>query len=53
MSHHLLFLAVIWLGFGGLVGTVASAGAGERAVGAVATGGVFAATIASLLVFLA
>jgi hypothetical protein len=53
MSHHLLFLAVIWIGFAGLVATVASAGSGERAVGAVATGGVFAATIGSLLVFLA
>ena len=53
MAHHLLLLAVIWLVFTGLVGTVASAGAGQRVVGAVSTGGVFLAVIGSLLVFFA
>ncbi len=53
MAHHLPLFAVIWLAFGGVVGTVASAGAGQRSVGAVSTGGVFVAVIASLLVFLA
>jgi hypothetical protein len=53
MAHQLIFLAVIWLAFVGGVGTVAAAGAGPRAVGAVSTGGVFLAIIGSLLVFLA
>jgi hypothetical protein len=53
MAHHLLFFTVTWLAFVGLVGTVASAGAGGRVVGAVATGGVFLGIIASLLVFFA
>jgi hypothetical protein len=48
MAHHLLFLAVTWLAFAGVVGTVAAAGAGERVVAAVATGSL--AAIASLLV---
>lgn len=53
MANHLLVLAVIWLAFVGVVGTIAAAGAGQRAVGAVATGGVFLAAMASLLVFFA
>ena len=53
MAHHLVFIAVIWLAFVGVVGTVAAGGAGQRAVGAVSTGGVFSAVIASLLVFFA
>jgi hypothetical protein len=48
--HHLLFLGVIWLAFAGVVGTVAAAGSGPRVVGAVSTGSVFVAVIASLLV---
>lgn len=52
MAHHLLYLAVIWLAFAGVVGTVAAAGGGQRLVAGVATGGVFLAVIASLLVFL-
>jgi hypothetical protein len=51
MAHHPLFLAVTWLAFAGVIGTVAAAGAGERVVAAVATGSVFLAVIASLLVF--
>jgi hypothetical protein len=51
MAHHFLYLAVIWIAFAGLVGTVAAAGGGGRTVGAVSTGGVFLATIASMLVF--
>ncbi len=50
MSHHLLFIAVIWVAFIGLVGTAGAAGAGPRTVGAVATGGVFLAVIGTLLV---
>ena len=50
MPHTWLLAAVIWMAYIGTVGTVASAGAGERAVGSVATGGVFAAAIATLLV---
>jgi hypothetical protein len=53
MAHHLLLLAVIWLAFAGVVGTAASAGAGQRVVGAVSTGCVFLAVIGSLLVFFA
>gem|GEM_PF-3199424 len=53
VAHHLLYLAVIWLAFAGVVGTVAAAGGGQRLVAGVATGGVFLAVIASLLVFLA
>ena len=51
--HHLLYLGVIWLAFVGVVATVASAGTGPRLVGAVSTGGVFMAVIASLLVLFA
>jgi|HubBroStandDraft_6_1064221.scaffolds.fasta_scaffold00260_29 hypothetical protein len=53
MAHPLLVLAVIWIAFAGVVGTVASAGGGSRAVGAVSTGGAFLAVIGSLLVFFA
>jgi hypothetical protein len=53
MAHHLLSLAVIWLAFVGIVGTAAAAGGGQRVVGGVATGGVFLAAIASLVVFFA
>jgi hypothetical protein len=51
--HHLLYLGVIWITFAGVVGTVASAGAGPRLVGTVSTGSVFVAGIASLLVLFA
>lgn len=50
MAHHLIYLAVIWLTYVGVVGTAGAAGGGPRVVGAVATGGVFLATIGSLLV---
>ncbi len=48
--HHLVFIAVIWIAFAGLVGTVGAAGGGPRTVGAVATAGVFLAVIGTLLV---
>jgi hypothetical protein len=51
MTHQLILLAVIWLGYGGAVGTVATAGGPGRLTGTVAAGGVFIALIASLLVF--
>jgi len=51
MLHPFILLAVIWLAYVGSVGTVATAGGGERLIGAVAAGGVFLALIASLLVF--
>lgn len=49
MSKLPVTLAVIWLAYVGGVGTVATAGAGERSVGAVATGGLVLALIASLI----
>jgi hypothetical protein len=58
MSHSVMLLAVIWLAYIGGVGTVGAAAGGSnvigpRVVGSVATGGLFLALIASLLVFLA
>ena len=53
MSNHLVALAVIWLAYPGLVGTVAAADHRGRLVGPVATGGLFAALIASVLVVFA
>jgi hypothetical protein len=50
MEHHVLFLGIIWIAYVGIVGTVASAGAHQHLVGAVATGGVFLGVILSLLV---
>jgi hypothetical protein len=50
MPHQPILLAIIWIAFVGSVATVASANAGQRAVGAVATGGVFLGVILTLSV---
>jgi len=51
--HTPLFIAVIWIAYVGLVGTVAAAGANQRIVAGVSTGGIFLAVIGTLLVLFA
>jgi hypothetical protein len=53
MAHHFIHVAVIWLAYIGVVGTAGAAGGSPRAVSAIATGGVFLATIGTLLVLFA
>ena len=49
-SQHLVALAVTWVAYVGLVGTVATADHRGRFVAPVAAGGLFAAIIATVLV---
>jgi hypothetical protein len=49
MSHQWILVVVIWLAYVGVVGAIGAASRGDRAVGSVAAGGLFAALIGTLL----